>query len=121
MGDREGGVIFKGAKGMLMCGTYGNGARLIPESAMKASTPPPKTLPRVTTSHEMDFVANCKAGTAAGADFAFSGPLTEVCLLGNVAKRVDARILWDAENLKVTNVPDANKYVRTEYRKGWSL
>ena len=121
MGDREGGVIFKGAKGTLMCGTYGNGARLIPESRMKASTPPPKTLPRVTTSHEMDFVANCKAGTAAGADFAYSGPLTEMCLLGNVAKRVDARILWDAENLKVTNIPDANKYIHTEYRKGWSL
>jgi hypothetical protein len=80
-----------------------------------------KRLPRITTSHEMDFVANCKAGTAAGADFAYSGPLTEMCLLGNVAKRVDARILWDAENLKVTNIPDANKYIRTEYRKGWSL
>jgi len=38
-----------------------------------------------------------------------------------VAKRVDARILWDAKNLKVTNIPEADKYIRTEYRKGWSL
>ena len=121
MGDGQGGVIFKGSKGTLMCGTYGNGARLIPESRMKGFTPPPKTLPRVKVSHEMDFVTNCKAGTHAGADFSYSGPLTEICQLGNVAKRVDARILWDAENLKVTNVPKANKYVRTEYRKGWSL
>ncbi len=121
LGDREGGVVFKGSKGMLMCGTYGNGARLIPESRMKGFTKPPKTLPRVKVGHEMDFVTNCKAGTPAGADFSYSGPLTEVCLLGNVAKRVDARILWDAENLNVTNSPEANKYVRTEYRKGWSL
>ena len=53
---------------------------------MKAFARLAKRLPRITTSHEMDFVANCKAGTAAGADFAYSGPLTEMCLLGNVAK-----------------------------------
>jgi len=121
MGDRGGGAIFKGSKGKLMCGIYGGGARLIPEKAMKAFTKPPKTIPRVNTSHEMDFVNNCKAGTPAGADFAYSGPLTEICQLGNVAKRVDARILWDAENMKVTNIEKANQYVRTEYRKGWSL
>jgi hypothetical protein len=38
-----------------------------------------------------------------------------------VAKRVDARMEWDAANLKVTNLPEANRYIRTEYRKGWSL
>ena len=38
-----------------------------------------------------------------------------------IAKRVDTRIHWDAENLKITNLPDANQYVRTEYRKGWKL
>jgi len=41
--------------------------------------------------------------------------------LGNVAKRMDARIEWDGPNLKVTNLPAANKYVKKEYRKGWSL
>jgi hypothetical protein len=34
---------------------------------------------------------------------------------------VDAPIEWDAANLKVTNLPEANAVVRTEYRKGWSL
>jgi len=42
-------------------------------------------------------------------------------LLGNVARRVDARIEWDPEKMKVTNLPEANKYIRTEYRQGWSL
>ena len=59
--------------------------------------------------------------SVAGAHFGYSGPLTETCLLGNIAKRVDARIEWDAANLKITNLPDANKYVRVEYRKGWTL
>jgi len=68
---------------------------------------------------ELDCVRACKSGEPAGSDFAYSGPLTETCLLGNIAKRVDARIEWDAANLKVTNLPEANRYVRTEYRKGW--
>ena len=121
MGDREGGVIFHGSKGKLMCGTYGNGPRLVPESRMKAFKPPTPTLPRVRTSHEMEWADACKAGRPAGAHFGYSGPLTEVCVLGNVAKRVDGRIVWDAENLKVTNPKDADRYVATPYRKGWSL
>ena len=44
-----------------------------------------------------------------------------MCLLGNVARRLDTRIEWDAANLKVTNVPDAEKLIRTPYREGWSL
>ena len=121
MGDREGGVVFKGSKGKLTCGTYGNGPRLIPESRMKDYKRPPKTLPRVGDSHEMDWARACKAGKPAGAGFDYSGPLTEVCMLGNAARRADARIEWDAKNLKVTNLPEANQLIRTEYRRGWSL
>ena len=117
----EGGMIFKGSKGALMCGVYGDSPRLIPETAMQAYKRPPKTLARVKGSHEMDWVDAAKAGRQPGAHFGYSGPLTETCLLGNIAKRVDARIEWDAANFKVTNLPDANRYVRAEYRKGWSL
>ena len=117
----EGGVIFNGSKGKIMCGVYGDSPRLVPEALMKEAKFPEKTLPRVAGGHEQDWVRAAKAGTQAGADFAYSGPLTEMCLLGNVAKRVDARIEWDAANLKVTNLAEANAVVRTEYRKGWSL
>jgi len=117
----EGGAILIGSKGKIMCGVYGEGPRLFPESKMKEAKLPEKTLPRVNGSHEQDWVRACKSGQPAGADFSYSGPLTEACLLGNVAKRMDARIEWDAANLKITNLPEANRYVRTEYRKGWSL
>ncbi len=120
-GDGEGGVIFKGSKGKLMCGTYGNGACLLPTSRMKQFQPPPKTIPRVPDSHEQDWVRACKGGPAAGANFDYSGPLAEVCTLGNVAKRMDTRIEWDAEAFKVTNLDAANAHVRKTYREGWSL
>ena len=88
---------------------------------MREAKLPEKTIPRVNGSHEQDWVRACKTGEPAGADFAYSGPLAEICCLGNIAQQVDTRIDWDAENLKVTNVPGANKYVRKEYRKGWQL
>jgi len=121
MGHPEGGILFKGSEGMLMAGVYGEGARLIPEKKMKAYQRPAKTLPRVEGSHEQDWVRACKQGELAGADFGYSGPLTEICLLGNVAKRMDARIEWDGAAMKVTNLPEANPYIRTPYRDGWSL
>jgi len=121
MGHAEGGALFKGSKGKLVAGVYGEGPRLIPESRMKEYHMPEKTMPRVEGSHEQDWVSACKNSRRAGADFEYSGPLTEVCLLGNVARRVDARIEWDGAGMKVTNLPEANKYVRTEYRQGWTL
>jgi len=121
LGNVEGGALFKGSKGKLMAGVYGEGARLIPESRMKEYKQPSKTIPRVKGSHEQDWVRACKESRPAGADFEYSGMLTEVCLLGNVARRVDARIEWDPVNMKVTNLPEANKYIRTPYREGWSL
>jgi hypothetical protein len=121
MGDSEGGVIFKGSKGKIMCGTYGNGPRLLPESAMKEYKRPAPALERIKDSHEMDWVRAAKSGQKAGACFEYSGPLTEVCLLGNVAKKLDTKITWDAQNCQVTNLPNANALIKRDYRNGWGL
>ena len=117
----EGGLVFKGAKGAIMCGVYGDGPRIVPEKLMQAAARPEKSIPRVEGSHEQDWARACKAGRKAGAAFEYSGPLTEVCLLGNVAKRLDTRIAWDPVNLRVTNVPEAEALIRRPYRPGWSL
>ena len=119
----EGGAIFKGTKGTIVTGRLRRRAcPTLPRGEEEGDeTTRARRLPRVQGSHELDWVRACKSGTRAGADFAFAGPLTEICLLGNVAKRVETRIVWDAEALKVTNLPEANKYIRTEYRNGWSL
>jgi len=44
-----------------------------------------------------------------------------VVLLGNVAIRAGKKIEWDSKNLRVTNAPEANAYIKREYRDGWSL
>ena len=121
IGEKEGGAVIKGTKGMLTCGVYGNSPRLLPESAMKAFERPAKTLARVKGGHEADWVQAIKNGKQAGANFEYSGPLTEVCLLGNLAIRMDARIEYDAATMKITNLPAANKHVKCDYRKGWEI
>jgi predicted dehydrogenase len=116
----EGGSMIIGSKGLVLAGVYGNDPKLFPEE-LGQGFQPKERLPRVGCSHEQDWVRACKAGKQPGAHFGYSGPLTEICCLGNIAKRVDGRIEWDAEKLRVTNNPKANEYVRTEYRKGWLL
>jgi predicted dehydrogenase len=117
----EGGVLFKGTKGIILSGVYSESPKLLPLSLHLDYKRPPKSLPRVADhSHELDWIRAIKNGGKAGASFEYSGPLTETCLLGNVAKRVDGRITWDAQNLK-TNSEAANRLIKTEYRAGWSL
>ncbi len=117
----EGGLVFKGSKAKIMCGVYGDSPRLIPEKLMQEAERPEKTVPRVDGTHEKEWVRACKSGTKAGAAFEYSGPLTEICLLGNVAKKLDSRIEWDSANLRVINNAEAEPLIRRPYREGWSL
>ena len=116
------GVIFIGDKGKLMCGEYGDSPRLIPEAKMKAYKQPEKYLPRVIGKHEEDWIRACKGGEPACSNFDYAGPLTETVVMGNFAIRLKGKKLdWDGQNMKVTNVPEANEYVNPPYREGWTL
>jgi predicted dehydrogenase len=117
------GAFIIGDKGCIMHGSHGaGGMRLIPETRMKAYTPPPKTIPRVNDSHEGDWLRACKDGNPASSTFEYGGALTEMALLGMIAIRIkDQRLDWDAENLTFTNNDEANKLLHITYRDGWSL
>lgn len=123
MGDDDGGCLFVGAKGMIMCSTYGENPRILPEQLMRDYKRPEKTIPRSPGIME-EWIAAIKAGKKSTTDFDYSGSLTETMLLGNVAIRMkDAKAVlqWDAVNMQVTNLPEANQFIHKEYRAGWSL
>ena len=88
---------------------------------MKDFTPPAPTLRQIEGSHENEWCNAIRESRKANADFAYSGPLTEIALLGNIAKRMNTKLLWDSEKMEFTNVPEATQYVRQAYREGWSL
>ena len=118
-----------GDNGRLIVGDHGFflGNRLYPETRRKEFSEPAKTLPR-SPGHYKEWILACKGGQPAGSNFDWAGPLAEVVLLGNVGLRVGLRekltryrLAWDAQNLKFTNLEEANKFLRRDYREGWSL
>ena len=110
------GHMFIGTKGTIFNG------RVIPETKYKdlMKTPPAKTLPRSPGIYK-EFIRACKGGEKTIADFEFSGSLTELVLAGNLPVRTGSKVEWDGVKMKCTNCAEANRYVRREYRKGWTL
>ncbi|MBN1816275.1 MAG: Gfo/Idh/MocA family oxidoreductase [Sedimentisphaerales bacterium] len=118
----ETGAVVYGDKGAIQYGSHGaGGVRLIPESAMKAYKRPQETIPRVP-GHHQDWLRAIKEGGKAGSNFDYGGPLTELAQLGIVAmKMLGQKLVWDGPNMKFTNNDQANKYLNTPYRQGWTL
>lgn len=118
------GILFIGDQGVMMSGDYGANPRIIPESKMKEFKRPEKKIPRVS-GHMSEWIECIKANKKSGTDFSYAGPLTEMMLLGCIAvrcgKEANAILQWDAENMKFPNYPDADQYVSSVYREGWSL
>jgi len=125
MGDEDGGVLFVGDKGKLMCGCYGSNPRLIPETKMEDYKRPAKTLPRIkegVDGHEKSWIEACKGGPAASSNFDYSGPFTETVVMGNLAMLNPYKVLeWDGINMRFTNDETANEFVNPPYRAGWTL
>jgi predicted dehydrogenase len=127
MGESQNGLLFIGDGGTIMTSVAGRNPRLVPEAKMKSYTMPPKTLPR-SPGHWVEWVEACKGGKPAGSNFDFASRLTETVLLGVVALRPELRefmakqpLQWDGPSLKFTNSPEANKFLSTTYRPGYSL
>ncbi|HET8550342.1 MAG TPA: Gfo/Idh/MocA family oxidoreductase [Bryobacteraceae bacterium] len=54
-------------------------------------------------------------------DFDYSGTMIEQMLLGLVAHRAGKRLEYDPASGRITNAPEANDYVKREYRPNWTL
>jgi predicted dehydrogenase len=119
----QNGTLFIGEKGRLYDDYDKGGPTLLPRDKVADFKAPEKTLPR-SPGHYKEWIAACQGGPKAGSDFVLkSAALTEMVLLGQVAVHVGPgqRLEWDAVAGRVTNVPEANKYVNKEYRPGWKV
>jgi hypothetical protein len=121
--NREGGVMFIGTKGVLMHETYGARPKLYPEALMEEAAAVPKSLPRVSLSHELNWAAAIKKQAEPSSPIEYAARLTETMLLGIVALRTGQgrKILYDGNAMAVSNIAEANQYLTREYRAGWSL
>ncbi|HWE36247.1 MAG TPA: Gfo/Idh/MocA family oxidoreductase [Isosphaeraceae bacterium] len=114
----DSGVLFVGRDGMLLA-DYGRHV-LLPEEKFRDFKRPEPTIPR-SMGHHAEWIHACKTGSPTTCHFDYAGRLTEANHLGNVAYRANKRLEWDAAALRAPNAPEADRFLRREYRKGWSL
>ncbi|MBC7829490.1 MAG: Gfo/Idh/MocA family oxidoreductase [Chitinophagaceae bacterium] len=135
MGDNGGGAIIVGTKGKMMCSTYGNNPLLLPTARTREHILP-ETIARVPEGHYVQWVNACMAGYGKkelSSSFDYAGPLTETILMGNLALRAwniknekaafigRKKLLWDAENMKITNFDEANQFVKRDYKNNYPM
>jgi len=116
----DNGILFIGTKGSILGEGWGRSPRIIPEAKMRAYKRPPKTLPRIA-EHHRNWLDAAKGKGRPSTHFDYSGPLTEFVLMGNVALRAGKKLDFDWKKMIVTNVVDANKYIKPVYREGRTL
>jgi predicted dehydrogenase len=111
------GSIFMGTEGILYAPYFENPLLFPAEKFQATKLPRPGGI-----DHYLEFVEACRGNAKTSAPFEFSGPLTESVLLGCLATRFPKSTLdWDSASLKVTNLEEANRFVRRRYRKGWEV
>lgn len=119
----EDGCILVGTKDTLYVPYYWGAGSFVSGAKIDDFASVPQTLPRVAGEeddegmlHHLEWTAACKGEGTTLSGFDYAGPMTESVLLGNVALRTGKRIEWDAENLRVTNAPEAAQFIRRDYR-----
>ena len=113
--------LYIGTKGMIMHGTHGASPELVPADPNFVA--PAKTLERPENIYA-DFCSAIREGRKAKNDFEISSKLTEIMLLTNIAvmsQQINTTLEYDAANMKITNLPEANDYFHYQYRDGWKL
>ena len=104
---------------------YGDPWYLLPKKEFEGYKDPTPTMPHLQgdddVNQKKEWAAAIKGGPAAHANFNYAGLLAEAVLLGNVAIRAGKKLEWEGESMKFKNAPEAEKFLRREYRNGWTL
>jgi predicted dehydrogenase len=114
------GSMFIGEKGILL-GSTGKAPEIYPESLRKSVTLPEPSIPR-SKGHCREWIDAIKGGPAAMSNFDYGARLTEITLLGVLSLRLGGKkIFWDSKNMKVTDLPEADPFIREPVRNGWEM
>ena len=120
--DTGGGQLWIGTDGKLVAGTYGDNPTLLDPAKQAEVTahPPAKKYPRSAGVYA-EWIAACKGGPPANSAFdAYSGPFTEMVMLGCLAVRMGRTLEVNPATGQITNVPVPAEYITPTYRTGWS-
>lgn len=118
-----GGGVFIGSRGILTYETYGRNPRVYPESIARESEAVPRTVPRIATSHEANWIAACKGEAESSSPFSYAAELNETMLLGMAALRLGKgqKVPYDAAAMRFPKHAALDSLLTREYRSGWTL
>ncbi len=140
------GVLIMGENGIIST-NINDSSPLMPKLYLNDGTtefgPEEEDFDEPEYGHHRKWVDACKAGfgskehQALTSSFDYAGPMTETVLMGNLAIRSyllrtkdnddkwqfygRKKLLWDGENMRITNLEAANQFVGRDYRSGWEL
>lgn len=114
------GVMFVGAKGVMICGGAGGDPAIYPEALRESVAQPDATIRR-SNGHHRDWIDAIKGGPPASSNFQYGAKLTEITLLGLLALRTGQEIRWDSQAMQAVGVPEADPMIHEDYRAGWEL
>jgi predicted dehydrogenase len=118
------GMIMVGEKQSIITGGRPNNAMLIMSDEewedWVANKMPAPSIPRIEGGPVKEFLDAIKGnGPMPGSNFNYATGLTEMALIGVLAQRFNIRIEYDATNMKVTNHPELDQFIKEPVREGW--
>jgi len=116
--EKNAAVLFEGDDGRLLADYT---TRKVFMNAGKEERTVNPSIPDSIGHHE-EWLRAIRTGGPTTCPFEYGGLLTECGHLGNVSYRAGQKKLeWDAEAMRFPNAPEAEQFLKREYRKGWSL
>ena len=115
------GMMFVGDKGKILGGFRNEDPVLIPESRMKSYMNGQTNPKDVSQRNEDVWIDAFREKKQSPGSFLLAGPISETINLGAIALRARKKVLYDSQKMEITNIPEANKFLRREYRTGWEL
>ncbi len=116
------GMMFVGDKGKILAGFNVENPQIISGKKLDSPADTNNTIgsdeEKATKALQL-FVQACKTGKQYPGNFSEAEHITTAVNLYAAALRSNRLLKYDATNLQITNVPEANKYLSREYRKGW--
>lgn len=118
---RFAGALIVGEKGTIHTTGHNATFRLMPADRFTGvQCDRPESVP-ASRGPEQDWLDACRGGPAPWSQFDYAAALNEFLMLGNIATQFEQPIEYDPLAMKITNLPEADALLRSEYRQGWSL
>ena len=113
------GTICVGETGKLFVPDLGRVPLVIPNVRGETlAVPDPGMV--LTRGHQQDWLDACRSSEPRPEQLTEACRLTELCLAGNIAVRLNKAVKWDPVKGEFAE-PEANQFLGRTYRKGWEL